>query len=83
MAGERVDVRGRYIRKAGAGGGGRVRVRGMFGVCLCVVGGGELTFFSQDWSQSLPRNMRGPGEGKGRGGEIPPSPVTLGTMECV
>ena len=28
--------------------------------------------FSQDWSQSLPRNMRGPGEGKGRGGEIPP-----------
>ena len=45
-------------------------------------GGGELTFF-QDWSQSLPRNMRGPGEGKGRGGGIPPSPVTLCTIECL
>ena len=87
MAGERVDARGKHIRQAGAGGGGRVRVRGMSGVCVCVCvcvgGGGRAHLFLQDWSQSLPRNMRGPGEGKGRGREIPPSPVTLGTIECL
>ena len=53
--------------------------------CACAFGGGggESSPFFQDWSQSLPRNMRGPGEGKGRGREIPPSPVTLGTIECL
>ena len=52
-------------------------------VCECAWEGGELTYLYQDWLQSLPRNMRGPGEDKGRGGEIPPSPVTRGTIECL
>ena len=70
------------------------QARAAVGVCVCVCGhvccvrvfagrGGGSSPFSQDWSQSLPRNMRGPGEGKGRGGGIPPSPVILGTIECV
>jgi len=75
VAGERVDARGWYIRQAGAGDGGCWRVRSMSGVCVCASltgrGGGVHTF-SQDWSQSLPRNMRGPGEGKGRRGESLP-----------
>ena len=57
-----------------------VGVCGACPVCACVPGrGGGAYTVSQDWSQSLPRNMRGPGEGKGRGGGIPPSPVILGT----
>ena len=57
-----------------------VDVCGACPVCACVPGrGGGAYTVSQDWSQSLPRNMRGPGEGRGRGREIPPSLVTLGT----
>jgi hypothetical protein len=60
-----------------------VGVCGACPVCACVPGrGGGAYTVSQDWSQSLPRNMRGPGEGKGRGGESPPR-LSHSLAECV
>ena len=48
MEGERVDARGWYIRQAGAGDGGRGRVRSMSGVCVCAgEGWGSLHCFSR------------------------------------